>query len=188
MLKDLFSKFLLVLSLTFFTLFFISLINNTYNNSEGLTFINESPIKNDFKKYVYLTGAVQNPGVYEIKDNERLVDLIIRSGGLLDIADQSAISEKLNLSAKLKDEDKIFIPFKKEYKQYETNSLGDTSNNNLININLASKSELESLPGIGSVLAQRIIDNRPFESLEDLKRVPGISDNKLNQIRLLITI
>jgi len=187
MLTKIIPRLLLILSFIFFVLFFTSLSYGG-NYDEVLIFTNEKPIKNDFKKYAYLTGAVQNPGVYEIKDNERLIDLIIRSGGLLDMADQFAMSEKLNLSAKLKDEEKIFIPFKQEYKQYDANSLTDFSNNNLININLASKSELESLPGIGSVLAQRIIENRPFESLDDLKRVPGISDNKLNQIRSLIII
>lgn len=165
------------------TLFIISLINN-FNNTE-LFFLNGEPVEFRFGKFVYLTGGVKNPGVYEFIEGEKIIDLIERSGGLTENADNTLIAQKLNLSEKLKDEQRIFVPIK----QSNIESSSDTiEKSKLININSATIKELETLPGIGSVTAQRIIDLRPFENIEDIKKVSGISENKFIQIKDLITI
>lgn len=132
------------------------------------------------KIYVYITGAVKNPGVYNLKDGDRIKDLVELAGGLLEDAD----SESVNLAKKLSDEEKIHIPFKGET---STESL---IKDNRININTADETELDKLPGIGPSLAKRIVDYRnthgPFKKIDDIKNVAGIGDKKFEDLKGLI--
>ena len=117
---------------------------------------------------VEIKGAIQNPGVYTLKRNSSISSLIQMSGGLLENSDTSRIS----FNYILKDKDVVVIPEKLEVK--------------LISINSATLEELQTLPGIGPAIAQRIIEYRKsntFQSLEQIQNVKGIGPAMFNKIK-----
>lgn len=123
---------------------------------------------------VEISGAVEKPGVYKLLASERLERLLIEAGGLSAQADREWIEKNLNRAAKITDGQKIYVPSKGEL-GIRNNELGKTrpgsvagTTSGLLNINTASASELDGLPGIGAVRAQAIIDNRPYSSPEEL--------------------
>lgn len=123
---------------------------------------------------VDVSGAINRPGVYEFPINSRVEDAVAKAGGFSAQANTLYISQKLNLSAKLTDGQKLFIPSKSDAQLYSLNqnSVAATSEfagiSSQISINSATLSELDTLSGVGPVTAQKIIDNRPFASLEEL--------------------
>lgn len=143
-------------------------------------------------KKVYITGEINKPGVYEIRDDERLDDLVKRAGGLKEEADVNNI----NLALKLEDQMKIYIPNKNENLKTDTgyNVLTTDQNkstNSKININTASKEELMTLPNIGEKRAQAILDYRQeqrFDKIEDIKNIRGIGDKFFEALKDLITV
>lgn len=143
-------------------------------------------------KKVYITGEINKPGVYEIRDDERLDDLVKRAGGLKEEADVNNI----NLALKLEDQMKIYIPNKNENLNTDTgyNVLTTDQNkstNSKININTASKEELMTLPNIGEKRAQAILDYRQeqrFDKIEDIKNIRGIGDKFFEALKDLITV
>ena len=179
-LKLLILSFALVLSFINFK----GIIDQSINENGNLSFIQQTPEQNYlFKKFVYISGGVNNPGVYEItKDDLRLVELIQEAGGLSENVDKDKMNQSFNLSSIVKDSDHIFIPIK------SISPNNNSSNSDLININSASLSELDSLPGIGPSTAQKIIDARPFTSIEELQDVSGIGDAKYEDIKDLVTV
>ncbi|MBU4438618.1 MAG: helix-hairpin-helix domain-containing protein [Acetobacterium sp.] len=120
---------------------------------------------------VHITGAVVKPGVISLNADARLVEAIEKVGGLTENADVNS----LNLARKLQDEEKIHVPAVGEGTQ-----TSNSSTSQQININTASLEELKSLPGVGDVIAQGIIDYREknggFKQLEELKNVNRIGD------------
>lgn len=130
--------------------------------------------------FVDIQGAIEKPGVYQLPAGSRINDLLIKAGGLSGEADRDWVAKTLNLAEKLVDGAKIYIP-----KIGERVARAKTGK---ININTASKSELETFPGIGPVYAQRIIENRPYQKIEDLLNVPGIGPKTLEKIKDKITI
>lgn len=144
--------------------------------------------------FVDIDGAVNNRGTFQLPEGTRLCTLIELAGGLKENAD----TRYINRAEKLHDEQKVYIPEKGEEIgpiaiEGKDNSLySGESDDGLININTATKSTLESLPGIGEVLATRIIDyrdeNQSFSCIEDIKKVSGIADGKFNQIKDLIKV
>ena len=158
--------------------------------------------------FVHIDGYVNNPGVYQIKENERTNVLIEKAGGL-----KNGYSIKnINLAAKLSDGDKVYIPSIEEEKTLgnQNNNIsvntvgkhtnnGNNSNNNVnitknnkININTANVSELKQITGIGESTANKIIDYRQnvgkFKKIEDIKEVKGIGDSKFESLKNKITI
>ncbi|WP_273359276.1 DUF655 domain-containing protein [Anaerococcus octavius] len=143
---------------------------------------------------VHITGQINREGVYEIKDGDRLEDLINKAGGLSPDAD----SKSLNLAMKLEDQMKIYIPSKDEILDQEDAStdqiisnVDPSSQEGKININEASKEELMTLPNIGEKRAQAIIDYREskkFETIEEIKNVTGIGDKFYQAMQDLITV
>lgn len=151
---------------------------------------------------VHVIGAVPRPGLYEFAKGARVQDAIDAAGGLLASANIGAI----NLAAPLEDGQQLNIPYKTGEEpaanDNNANSLvlpGSTEepantsqdNKDLININTASAEELDSLPGIGPTLAQRIIayreENGPFQTIEDIVNVSGIGSSTFENIKDLIT-
>lgn len=158
-------------------------ITLTYKNTGAIKFIESKPIEREFtKSYAYISGEVLKPGVYEIGEQTRLVELIERAGGFTENADSYYISEKMNLSQVIKNEDSFFIPSIK----IEDNNLNVKSDK--VNINSSTEAELQTLPGIGESTAKKIIENRPYNQIEDLLNVPGIGELKLKQIEDIISI
>lgn len=153
----------------------------------------EEPAKEE-NIMVHISGQVKRPGLIELKEGQRLVDAVDLAGGLKDEADL----DRINLAKKLGDEDKIYIPAQGEDIDIEGLNLEISSGtgesgrtDGLIDINACDASQLQSLPGIGQVLATRIIDYRektPFKSLEDLMNVSGIGEKKFQDIKDLVII
>lgn len=148
-------------------------------------------------KKVYISGEVKNSGVYDIKDGNRLDDLVKRAGGFTEKADINAI----NLALRLEDQMKIYIPNIDENQNInadntnlamgEVTSTNPKSSGQKININLASKEELMTLPNIGEKRAQAILDYRQenkFTKIEDIKNVSGIGDKYFEAMKDLITV
>ena len=171
----------------------IGLINDIIdeNGSEELNQI-ESQEKQIIM--VHISGEVFNPGLVKLFSGDRVTDAVELAGGLKKEADL----DRINLAKKLEDEEKIYIPkIGEEINSADliisTESSESSKNSGAIkiNINTCSQSELESLPGIGQVIAGRIIDYRKsnqFKKIEDIKNVSGIGDKKFEGIRDLITI
>lgn len=173
----------------------------------------EKEVINDNEKiYVYITGEVNNPGIVVLPIGSRIVDAIDCAGGIT----QNADIMKVNLVYMLQDGMKVNIPSSIELKnnpnfEYITMSSGDEKNDSNIknattvdtksesafkvsnvNINTATQTELETLPGIGPSLALKIInyrkENGKFKSIEELKNVSGIGDNKYDEIKKYIYV
>lgn len=135
---------------------------------------------------VHITGRVASPGVYALPADARWTDAVEAAGGLLPDADVEAV----NLSRKLKDEDRLHIPAIGKAPAF-TNPTAQSADDGLIDINHATANELEQLPGIGPALAGRIVDTReqtPFQTTEDIKKVPGIGEKIFESLKDKITV
>ncbi len=124
---------------------------------------------------VDIGGAVNNPGVYELKLGSRINDLISVSNGFSDTVDKYHINKVLNLSKRLEDGEKIYIPTIEESKQVADKSQNNSTSQNelasaekIISINTSSKESLMGLEGIGEKRADDIISGRPYSALNDL--------------------
>lgn len=160
---------------------------------------------------VQVSGAVLEPGIYDVPASCRVEEAIAVAGGLMENAD----SERVNLVRKVRDGMQIRVPVKKaartNSKQTKTARVtsglsestsrksssakaGSGRNNSMlqsVRINSASAGELQQLPGIGPALAQRIVETRNsgrFSSVEDLLRVPGIGKAKLAKLRAYVEV
>jgi competence protein ComEA len=145
-----------------------------------------SPTESPAELAVYVTGAVANPGVYYLPEESRAQDALEAAGGPAANADL----DRVNLAQRLHDGDQIYFPEIGEENPPITGVSG--SNDDLININTASAAELETLPGIGPVLAGAIVDHReangPFSTIEELTNVRGIGQAVFGQIEELVTV
>lgn len=149
------------------------------------------PVEEVAKKatlFVDLEGAVEKPGLYELPADARLNDLLIAGGGLSAEADREWVEKNLNLAQKLVDGAKLYIPKEGEVKGTEVGSEKYEVGSEKININTTSASELDSLWGIGEVRAKAIIDNRPYQSIEELLTKKIIPSNVYERIKDEITV
>ena len=136
--------------------------------------------------FIDVTGAVNKPGVYTLSANSRVIDAIKAAGNSAPGADLSTI----NLARVLSDGEQIYVD------ATVVNSSGARVSKNVrrgpININRASASELDSLDGIGPVIAKRIIEyrkvNGPFLTIEDLQKVSGIGVAKFSTIKSKVRV
>jgi competence protein ComEA len=137
---------------------------------------------------VDVAGWVRRPGVYEFTEGARVIDAIDAAGG----ARSGAVLEALNLAAPLTDGTQILVPREGQEGVAPAPVTGGVVAGGLINVNSAIATELEELPGIGEVIAQRIIDyrteNGPFATVDELLDVSGIGDAILESIRELVTV
>ncbi|SNS34517.1 competence protein ComEA [Anaerovirgula multivorans] len=175
------------------TVYILSELNEGNENNELTSIEDMNNIKYTNKKImVHVEGEVVNPGIYTLSEEARVFDAIEAAGGLKDTADR----RKTNLAKKVIDEEFIYISAEgdEEFQniQLGSNTFVYSDNGGLININKASKSELEGLPGIGTTLADRIIEHRnqmgTFNSIEDIQNVSGIGEKKYADIKDRITV
>ncbi len=151
---------------------------------------------------VEISGAVVKPGVYKLKEGDRIEDLLIISGGISGDADRSWFEKSINRAAKLTDGQKLYIYKIGETadKQSVSSSAGNSSGvklyqesvagatSGVVNINDASLQEIDQLPGIGQVYGQSIIDHRPYSTLEELVSKGAIKQNILDKIKYRISL
>lgn len=145
---------------------------------------------------VYVTGAVAHPGVYALSWDSRIENAIAAAGGAASDANLLAV----NLAEHVYDAQQVYVPFQSDTATpilptpipTIPSAAGPSPGGQLVNINSATASELEALPGIGPALAQRIIDyraaNGPFAAPEDIVEVRGIGERTFEQLRDLITV
>jgi competence protein ComEA len=139
---------------------------------------------------VDIAGWVRRPGVYEFHEGDRVIDAIQRAGG----AKHGAALDSVNLAAPLADGTQILVQKEQPAATGAASSSSASAPGTAtkININTATAQELDALPGVGEVIAQRIIDyrttNGPFQSVDDLLNVSGIGEVTLEDIRDLVTV
>lgn len=147
---------------------------------------------------VEIAGAVVSPGVYKVSDGARIDDLLIKAGGFSVNADRVWTDKYLNRAAILTDGQKLYIPSAGEQSGSASakNNGGDqtvspnlsSDSNSMLNINTASLSELDSLPGIGQVYGQSIIEHRPYSMTSELVSKGAIKQSLYDKIKDRVTI
>lgn len=148
------------------------------------------PVPTEKPIVVHITGAVPRPGVYALPQGARVQDVISAAGGFL----AEAQKDDINLAALVEDGEKLDIPYIEGASPVLATPEEQvvTTTTELIDINTASQSELESLPGIGPTTAKKIIEyretNGPFLSIEDIINVSGIGPGTYERIKDLITV
>ena len=147
---------------------------------------------------VHIVGAVRLPGVYQFQESSRVQDAILAAGGLR----ADANPEDINLASFLEDGQQLIIPslevptstglIPTDSRAIELPLTITSPTPGLVNINTATQQELESLPGIGPVTAQKILAyreaNGPFAAIEDIQSVSGIGPVIFEKIKNLITV
>ncbi len=126
---------------------------------------------------VHVSGAVAAPGLVSLPSGSRVADAVVAAGGALPGADLAA----LNLAAPLADGQQLVVPVA------SADGVAVVAADGRVRINTADAADLEGLPGVGPVLAERIVAHRdahgPFTTVEDLLAVPGIGEAKLAAMR-----
>ncbi|MCX7881511.1 MAG: ComEA family DNA-binding protein [Patescibacteria group bacterium] len=201
--------FLLISSLIIVLISLILYLKNNQEDVYNKEIISEekkeAPIQT--KIFVELSGAVKKPDVYEIDYGSRLKDVLKLAGGLSEEADKGFVSRNYNLAKIVVDQEKIYIPFVWEINaglftensrtldytspvilnNQESSQISDLSSEK-ININLASAEELDTLPGIGKVTVAKIINNRPYSSIEELLNKKIVGKSVYEKIKELINV
>jgi competence protein ComEA len=135
---------------------------------------------------VYVSGAVRHPDVYSLPQDSIVKDAMEAAGGATDEADL----ERINLALPVTDGQQVHVPRQGEDDPPVEPPSGQPAPGGKVNLNTADSAALESLPGIGPALAQRIIDYRqahgPFERIEDLMQVSGIGEATFEEVKDLI--
>lgn len=130
---------------------------------------------------VYVSGWVSTPGVVEVEEGAIVADAVALAGGAL----EGALLDSVNLASPLAEGDHVQIPGPGD--SMAGGSAPGAAADGLIRVNQADAASLEELPGVGPVLAERIVAHReangPFEAVEDLLEVPGIGEAKLASMR-----
>lgn len=203
-------KIIIILLVIIIGIIIYFIYNNFYFEDTGTDMVNDILIKEDNiveensvteskesdKVIVHITGEINNPGIIELESGDRIFNVIEKAGGTTKNADTS----KINLAQVVEDGMKINVPNinDKEIVTEETVSTVSNSNNiqqkkqSIVNINSASQTELETLPGIGPSIASKIVNYRKekgkFSKIEDIKNVNGIGEAKFEKIKKYIKV
>ena len=147
------------------------------NKTEPSPLVFEEAVQADENLVVDVEGAVISPGVYSLSSKARTLDALAAAGGLSDDADRVWVEKNINLAKKVSDGLKIYIPRVGEQVLSQETTTNTGTAGPVIKINTASATDLDSLPGIGTVTSQKIIDGRPYAQIEDLlvKKIIGKS-------------
>ena len=133
--------------------------------------------------FVHILGAVEQPGLYQLRDGDRAVDAVAAAGGFAENADQS----QLNLARFVADGEQIVVPAIGEVTTAAPGTVGGK-----VNLNTADETTFETLPRVGPAMAARIIawrtTNGRFSAIEDLMSVTGIGPKTFDGLKDLVTI
>ena len=135
---------------------------------------------------VDVVGAVRQPGLYRLAPGARVADAVARAGGATEKADL----EQINLAAPLADGQQIAVPRRALPGAAPVASSAPTSPSGPVHLGTATAEQLDALPGVGPVTAQKILDYRAehggFRSVDDLDAIPGIGPARIEQLRDLV--
>jgi competence protein ComEA len=153
--------------------------------------------------FVHVLGAVAQPGLFEVEDGARVVDVVAAAGGLLPTADQTGV----NLARLVSDGEQLYIPAVGEVPPGQAGGApggavpgagvagagaGGSGAAATVNLNTATAADLDTLPRIGPAMAQRILDYREaegrFASVEDLQNVTGIGEKTFAALKDLVSV
>ncbi|EMC0702622.1 helix-hairpin-helix domain-containing protein [Enterococcus faecalis] len=143
--------------------------------------------------YVDIKGAVKVPGIYQLKNQQRIWDALALAGGVSEEAD----TVQVNYAQKVKDQMIIYVPKKGEAVAQSLETLQESApaqqnQEEKINLNTATEAELQTISGIGAKKAQEIIRFRdeqgPFKTVEELKNVPGIGEKTVERLKDMLTV
>lgn len=147
---------------------------------------------------VEVAGAVEKPGVYKFKNGDRVDDALIAAGGLSADCDRIWVEKNVNRAAKLMDGQKLYFPAKDEHSNvlsaresgvYQSDTSSHSNQNEgKTNINTASLKKLDSLPGIGPVYGNNIIEQRPYSNIEELLTKDVIPQKTYEKIKEKISV
>ena len=186
--KNLLILALILVGLTFFVYGLIVLFIMPESSSSQVVFeANQENIKNNNKIAFDIEGAIENPGVYNLPQDARMQDILVASGGLSVNADRDWVSKNLNMAQRLEDGGKVYIPRVGETESIKGNTGTDLARGQ-ININTATIQDLDSLPGIGVVTAQKIIDGRPYQAVNDLVSKKIVNSKVFEKIKEKISV
>ena len=175
-------------------------VNNLPNDEEEII-TNEVESQDSLLQNIYIdvSGEVIKPNVYKVKSGTRLKEIMDLAGGLSKSADEGFFNRNYNLSRILVDQEKIYVP-----SVWEINNGYFVENRQtldfitavekakpdigLINVNNASVEELDTLPGIGQITAEKIISNRPYQSVDELLIKKAVNKGVFEKIKNLISI
>jgi competence protein ComEA len=136
---------------------------------------------------VHVAGAVRRPGLYRLAEGKRVADAVARAGGATAPADTAAI----NLAAPLADGMQVIVPRRVAVAAGGGGGAAEAAVPARVSLSSASAAELDALPGVGPVTAQKIVDYRAahggFRAVEDLDAIPGIGPARIEQLRDLTT-
>lgn len=140
---------------------------------------------------VDVKGSVNQPGVYLAESGDRVIDLIEKAGGLNEKANESAI----NFAMRVTDEMVLYVPAIGEELNLPLDAgatLTNSSNRDKVNLNTATQSDLETLPGIGPAKAQTILEyreqNGPFQTIEDIMKISGFGEKTFEKLKDSISV
>lgn len=206
-LKKYFLEIILLFLASLITIFAFIIYSKNQNN---IDFPDESKTYSDplTTIFVDISGAVNKPDLYEFKSGTRIKEVVDKAGGLSDEVDTIFFKRNFNLARIVNDQEKIYIPSVTEvndgiyiqnaqifdYLSPATNNVNQTPteniliNNQLTNVNSATVEELDQLPGIGLITANKIIANRPYLLIEELVTKKTVNKSVFEKIKNLISI
>jgi competence protein ComEA len=148
----------------------------------------------DGELVVEIVGAVPRPGVYRLPAGSRLVDLVRLAGGYGPRVDTARAERELNLAAPVKDGDHVRVPSRDDQPTNAAAPSGDApaaGGDALVDINTATQTQLEELPGVGPATAQKIMAAReeaPFAAVEELRSRGVLGEKTYEKLRPLVTV
>lgn len=166
----------------------VSSIKAAPDGAQGSSQTNSESRSSNYSLVVDVQGQVQNPGVYQLPDGSRVGDAIKAAGGVREGSDTTSV----NLARFLEDGEQIYLSGLGPDGESLQSAGGASFARGRLNLNRATENELDGLPGVGPVLAKRIVAYRAehgnFGSVSELQKVSGIGPSKFNELRNFVTV
>lgn len=166
----------------------VSSIKAAPDGAQGSSQTNPESRSSNYSLVVDVQGQVQNPGVYQLPDGSRVGDAIKAAGGVREGSDTTSV----NLARFLEDGEQIYLSGLGPDGESLQSAGGEKIARGRLNLNRATENELDGLPGVGPVLAKRIVAYRAvhgnFGSVSELQKVSGIGPSKFNELRNFVTV